>query len=461
MDADRRSSRRRQATVGAKQLHLNLNLLNAGVYGGAWRHPDSDPGAFADPAFYVHYAKLCERAKLDAVFLADGAVLTPDSQYRPFQSLEPTIMLATIAAATTRIGLIGTASTSYNDPYNLARRLLTLDRVSGGRAAWNIVTTAGSYAARNFGLDEAPAHAQRYDRAREFTEVVLKLWQSFPSSAVIGDKQEGEFLDLAQVAPIDHAGEHFRVRGPLNVFESPQGYPVLVQAGASEDGRSFAAQVAEAIFTVAKSLEDGKSFYAEIKGRASALGRDPDQIVILPGVSTVIGGTEAEAHERRELMEELVHPRYSLPRLAELLGVSEADLPLDEPLPDWLEQTSGRTEASQGFRTSTIAYSRREGFTVRQLLRRLGGSHGHRIVCGTPEQVADDLELWFRAGAADGFNVMPDAIQGGAEPFLEEVVPILQRRGLFRTEYEGSTLREHFGLPRRPAVGFQRLPALV
>jgi FMN-dependent oxidoreductase (nitrilotriacetate monooxygenase family) len=430
-----------------RQLHLNVNLLNAGVYGGAWRHAASDPRAFADVDFYVHYARLCEQAKLDAVFLADGAVLTPDSQFRPFQSLEPTIVLATIAAVTERIGLIGTASTSYNDPYNLARRLLTLDRVSGGRLGWNVVTTAGGLAAQNFGLDAAPPHAARYRRAAEFVDVTLKLWQSFPDEAVVGDKQSGEFLDLDRVAPIDHLGDHFQVRGPLNVPGSAQGYPVLVQAGASEDGKRFAARYAEAIFTVAKSLADGQAFYAEIKDRARAAGRNPDHVVVLPGLSTVIGATEAEALERRAHMEDLVHPQYAADRLAELLGVPAEELVLDEPLPDSIVAPPAELESSQSFRASTIAFSRREGLTVRQLLRRLGGSNGHRIVAGTPEQVADDIELWFRSGAADGFNVMPDAIQGGTEAFLQHVVPELQRRGLFRTDYSGTTLRDHLGLP--------------
>ena len=429
-----------------RQLHLNVNLLNAGVYGGAWRHADCDPAAFADVEHYVHYARLCEAAKLDAVFLADGAVLAPDSRYRPFQSLEPTIVLATIAAATERIGLIGTASTSYNDPYNLARRLLTLDRVSGGRIGWNIVTTAGSLSARNFGLDAAPAHARRYERAAEFVDVTLALWQSFPEDAIRGDQATGEFLDLERVPPIDHEGDHFRVRGPLNVPGSAQGHPVLVQAGASEDGRRFAARYAEAIFTVAKSLADGQEFYADIKARVRAAGRDPEQVVVLPGLTTVIGSTEREAHERREHMEDLVHPRYALDRLAELLGVPAQELVLDEPLPDAIVAPPSELESSQSFRASTIAFSRREGLTVRQLLRRLGGSHGHRIVAGTPEQVADDIERWFREGAADGFNVMPDAIQGGTEVFLDQVVPELRRRGLFRTEYAGRTLRDHFGL---------------
>jgi FMN-dependent oxidoreductase (nitrilotriacetate monooxygenase family) len=442
------------------QLHLNLNLLNSGVYGGAWRHAASDPHAFADVDFYVHYARLCERAKLDAVFLADGAVLTPDSRFRPFPSLEPTVVLATIAAVTERIGLIGTASTSYNDPYNLARRLLTLDRVSGGRLGWNVVTTAGSLAAQNFGLDAAPPHAARYERAAEFVDVTLKLWRSFPGEAVVGDRQTGEFLDLDRVPPIDHLGEHFQVRGPLNVPGSAQGYPVLVQAGASQDGKRFAARYAEAIFTVAKSLADGQAFYAEIKDLARAAGRNPDHVVVLPGLSTVIGATEAQALERRAHMEDLVHPEYALGRLAELLGVPGDELVLEEPLPDSIVTPPAELESSQGFRASTIAFSRREGLTVRQLLRRLGGSNGHRIVAGTPEQVADDIELWFRSGAADGFNVMPDAIQGGTEAFLEHVVPELQRRGLFRTEYTGTTLRDHLGLPVPSVASVPSVPSV-
>jgi FMN-dependent oxidoreductase (nitrilotriacetate monooxygenase family) len=365
-------------------------------------------------------------------------------------------VLTAVAAATERIGLIGTASTSYSDPFNLARRLLTLDRISGGRLGWNVVTTAGDLAPRNFGRDAAPAHAERYERAAEFVDVVLALWRSFPEDAIIGDRESGEFLDLERVRTIDHNGHFFRVRGPLNVPSSAQGHPVIVQAGASEDGKQFAARYAEAIFTVAKSLADGQAFSAELKRRARDAGRDPAGVVVLPGISTVIGGTEAEAHERRRAMEDLVHPEYALGRLGELLGVDPDALELDAGLPDWIDAPPpGEFQASESFRASTIAFARREGLTVRDLLRRLGGGAGHRIVAGAPEQIADDMEAWFRAGAADGFNVMPDALPDGAVAFVEQVVPELQRRGLFRTEYDEVTLRSRFGLPL-PDAGILR-----
>jgi FMN-dependent oxidoreductase (nitrilotriacetate monooxygenase family) len=431
-----------------KQLHLNLNMLNAGVYGGAWRSPETDPRASFDFEHYVHLAKLSERAKLDAVFLADGLLIADDARFRPFQSLEPTVLLAYIAASTEHIGLIGTISTSYSDPFNLARRLATLDHVSRGRTGWNIVTTVGDRAAQNFGSATSLSHRDRYVRAQEYLEVALKLWESFPSEAVTADKRSGEYLDLDLVLPINHSGEHFQIRGPLNVPRSPQGRPVLVQAGASSDGKGLAARFAEVIFTVQKTIPESVSFAKEIRCRAAEFGRRPELIKILPGLSTVIGSTESEALARRRDLEDLVHPDYARGRLAEQLGLEPSELVLDEQLPAHLEATEDTSiQSSQSFRTIVINQARREGLTVRQLLRALGGGAGHRIVTGTPEQIADDMQDWFVTGAADGFNVMPDVLPTGAVIFLEQVVPELQRRGLFRREYTGHTLRDHYGLP--------------
>ncbi len=308
-----------------KQLHVNLNMLNAGVYGGAWRSPETDPGASFDFEHYVRLAQLSERAKLDAVFLADGLIVADDARYRPFQSLEPTVLLALIAASTEHIGLIGTASTSYSDPFNLARRLATLDHVSRGRAGWNIVTTVGDRAAQNFGSATSLSHRDRYLRAQEYIDVALKLWESFPSDAIIADKASGEFLDLDRVRNVDHRGEYFQIRGPLNVPRSPQGRPVLVQAGASSDGKDLAARYAEVIFTVQKTVAESVSFAKEIRCRAAAFGRRPELIKILPGLSTVIGSTETEAIARRRELEDLVHPNYARGRLAEQLGLDPSE----------------------------------------------------------------------------------------------------------------------------------------
>ena len=431
-----------------RQIHVNLNLLNAGVYGGAWRSPETDPRASFDFGHYVALAKLAERYKLDAVFLADSLIIADDARFRPFQSLEPTVLLAVIGAATKHIGLIGTASTTYSDPFNLARRLATLDHVSGGRAGWNVVTTVGDRAAQNFGLEGAPSHHDRYVRAAEFIELSLKLWGSFPQGAVTADKGTGEFLDLAQVAPVDHVGEYYQVRGPLNVPQSPQGRPVLVQAGSSTDGKELAARFAEVVFTVQKTIQESVSFSDDIRRQAQDWGRDPAHVKILPGLSTVIGSTESEALTRQRELEDLVHPDYARARLAEVLGVDARELVADQYLPAHLVANEDPVvQASQGFRTSVINYARRESLTVGQLLRSLGGGAGHRIVAGTPEQIADDMEEWFTAGAADGFNIMADVLPTGAVTFLEQVIPELQRRGLFRREYSGHTLREHYGLP--------------
>ncbi|AJE48753.1 LLM class flavin-dependent oxidoreductase [Celeribacter indicus] len=428
-----------------REIHLNLNILNVGVYGSAWRWPSVDPAAFVDPAHYIRCAQIAEKGKLDAVFMADKPGLVDHPQYRPFQALDPLVVLSGIAATTSHIGLIGTASSSYNSPYNIARRFASLDLLSGGRAAWNIVTSAEIEIARNFGRSDVTAHADRYAIAREFVEIVRALWDSWEDEALIADKAQGLLLDISKIHPIDHQSKNFSVAGPLTLPRSPQGRPVLVQAGASDDGRNLAAGVAEVIFTLSQTLEKSIDFAADIRRRAASFGRVPEDVVILPGLCTVIGDTEAAAQARRRELEELVPAEYGLARLAGTLQVDPDLLKLDEHLPEDLPIPVNH---NQTMFAGTVAIARRENLTVRQLIRRLGGGAGHRIVAGTPEQIADDIGTWFAAGAADGFNIMPDVLPEGAETFVTEVVPILQRRGLFRTEYEGSTLRDHLGLTR-------------
>ncbi|AOJ71758.1 MULTISPECIES: LLM class flavin-dependent oxidoreductase [Burkholderia] len=428
-----------------RQLHLNVNILHSGFVPSAWRVDDADPRAFVDVAHYVRVARIAEAAKFDAVFLADNASIVDQIDFRPITALEPTILLATIAGATTRIGLIGTASTSYNEPFNLARRFASLDHASAGRAGWNIVTTADPGSARNFGLDAVPDHAQRYARAAEFVEIVKALWDSWDDDALVADKARGVFVDTAKVRPIAHRGAHFRVRGPLNLPRPPQGHPVLVQAGGSADGRAFAARHAEAVFCASQSFDEALGYARELKAAAAGLGRG--DVKVLPGLTTIIGATEADALRRRDALVDLIPLRYGLNRLAGTLGVPVERLAPDAPLPDDLALPDGGN-GNHTFFHATLASARRHRYKVRELLREMAGGGGHRVIVGTPEQIADDIAHWFEAGAADGFNLMPDVLPGGLQDFVDGVVPILQRRGLFRTEYEGTTLRDHLGLPR-------------
>ncbi|GHC78541.1 nitrilotriacetate monooxygenase component A [Pseudorhodoferax aquiterrae] len=434
------------ASLPPRQLHLNVNILHSGFVPSAWRTPDADPRAFIDVQHYIRVAQTAERGKLDAVFLADNAAIIEQIHFRPITALEPTVLLTAVAAATTHIGVIGTASTSYNEPYNIARRFASLDHISGGRAGWNVVTTADLASARNFGLEAVPDHGQRYARASEFTDVVKALWDSWEDDAFIGDKTAGRFIDPAKVHPIAHRGAFFNVQGALTLPRSPQGRPVLVQAGGSADGRELAARHAEAVFSASQSLEESLAYSQALNSRAAALGRGPHAVKVLAGLTTFIGATEAQAIRRRDDFIDAIPWDYSLTRLAGTLGTTPDRLHLDEPLPENLAVPAGGN-GNHTFFAATIALARRKNLTVRQLIRELGGGGGHRIIVGTPEQIADDIAHWFAVGAADGFNLMPDALPDGLADFVDGVVPLLQRRGIFRTDYSGRTLREHLGLP--------------
>ncbi|GAA2524859.1 LLM class flavin-dependent oxidoreductase [Winogradskya humida] len=402
-----------------RQLHINVNILNAGVFGGSWRFPGTDGTASYTIDHYTSIAKKAEQAKLDAVFLADGPSLDPSVKHRTANNLEPTTVLARIAAQTEKIGLIGTLSSTYNDPVELARRLGDLDHVSGGRFGWNVVTTAGPVAARNFGRRGELEHATRYERAADVATQVIAAWAA-------------------------------RTR-----LLSPQGRPVVVQAGGSTDGKRLASRVGEVIFSADQDLAHARAFRTELRDGAAAFGRNPDELVVLPGLSTVVGSTEAEARARRELLDNLLPDAYARSRLAGQLGFSLDGLSDDEPIPASLLVEPDQAGGSQTFYRVVKAIIDRDNPTLGQLLKKLSGGGGHRIVTGTPEQIADDIEQWFRAGAADGFNVMPDVLPSGFDDFADHVIPVLQRRGLFRTEYEGTTLRDHLGL------GLPAVPALL
>ncbi|MEU6549980.1 LLM class flavin-dependent oxidoreductase [Streptomyces sp. NPDC046915] len=431
-----------------RQLHLNAFLMNTGHHEASWRLPESDPYAHVELSHYVELARIAERGTFDSLFLADSPQLWGDLAQRPAGALEPLTLLTALATATEHLGLIATASTSYNSPYNLARKFASLDIISGGRAGWNIVTTAGAEAARNFGLDAEPAHAERYARAAEFLDVALKLWDSWEDDAIVADKAAGVWGDDAKVHPPRHKGTYFSVEGALNVPRSPQGYPVLVQAGSSEDGKAFAARYAEAVFTAQQTIEDARAFYADLKSRTAQAGRDPEHIKVLPGIVPVLGSTEAEARANERVLEDHIVYDHGTARLENLLQLEPGTLELDEPLPADLPPESA-IEGAKSRYTLVVELARRERLTVRQLIGRLGGGRGHLTFAGTPEQVADQIGTWFTQGAADGFNIMPAALPSGLAAFVEHVVPILRARGLHRGEYgPRRTLRERYGLPR-------------
>jgi len=430
-----------------RQLNLNLFIYPGGHHEAAWRYKDSEPERVLDISFYQDLARRAEAAKFDAVFFADGPALADNIRHASRFRLEPLTWLSAIAAVTSRIGLIGTASTTYTEPYNLARQFASLDHLSRGRAGWNIVTTSAANAAQNFGLPTHPVHADRYDRAREYLDVVTRLWDSWEDDALVIDKASGIFADTDRIHAIEHIGHHFKVAGPLNTPRTPQGRPVYVQAGASDDGRFFAARYAEAIFTAHQTLANAQAFYGDIKRQAAGFGRNPDHIKILPGISPFIGGTEAEAKRLEQDFNDLIQPEYSLGQLQRMIGLDLSRHDLDAPFPRHLVRTDGELGVASRFQV-VLDIVDREKPTIRQLIQRLAGGRGHHVIAGTPEQIADAMQTWSENGAADGFNVMPPYFPGGFDVFASEVVPILRRRGLFREDYTGTTLRDHLGLPR-------------
>ncbi|MET7457090.1 LLM class flavin-dependent oxidoreductase [Streptomyces sp. NPDC005574] len=444
-----------------RQLHLNAFLMNTGHHEASWRLPESDPYAHVDLAHHVRLARTAERGTFDSLFLADGPQLWSSVGQRPAGALEPLTLLTALATATEHIGLIATASTSYNSPYNLARKFASLDIISGGRAGWNIVTTAGAEAARNFGLDAEPAHAERYARAAEFLDVALKLWDSWEDDTIVADKAAGVWGDDAKIHPPRHRGTYFQVEGALNVPRSPQGYPLLVQAGSSEDGKRFAARYAEAVFTAQQTLADAQAFYTDLKSRVRQSGRDPEHLKVLPGIVPVIGSTQAEARANERILEDHIVHTHGVERLESLLHLEPGTLELDAPLPADLPPESA-IEGAKSRYTLVVELARRERLTVRELIGRLGGGRGHLTFAGTPEQVADEIERWFTLGAADGFNIMPAVLPSGLETFVDQVVPLLRTRGLLRTEYgPRRTLRDRYGLPRPANQHVTARPALA
>ena len=433
--------------AGTKQLRLGAFMRPVGIHTGWWRYP----GAYTDANFnlqhLIRFAQKLEEGKFDAWFMADHlAVLNMPmaalKRSATVTSFDPLTLLPALAMFTQHLGLIATASTTFEPAYTIARRFASLDHISGGRAGWNLVTTSNPDAALNFGLTEHMEHDERYRRAREFYDVVTGLWDSWAEDAFVQDVENGVFFDPDRMHVLDHKGEFLSVRGPLNIARPIQGWPVVVQAGASDAGRQLAGETAEMVFASGGRLQDAQATYADIKRRGKAVGRDPDHIKILPGCLVVVGDTEEEAKAKRARLDSGVHSDSGIASLSIALGCDASQFDLDAPLPDIPE-----TNASKSGRERVIARARRDNLTVRQLAQ-IAGSYGGLAMVGTPAQIADQMQEWLYSEACDGFNIMFPWVPGGLDEFVDRVVPELQRRGLFRREYEGRTLRENLGLPR-------------
>ena len=432
-----------------RRMHLNLFFHSRGHHEASWRHPGTSPRPLTDIDYYIELARRAEAAKFDSIFLADQLALGGDAAQAARTWLEPVTVLAAIAVSTQRIGMIATASTTYTEPFNLARQFASIDHMSHGRAAWNIVTSWLATAAANFGGSGQVSHADRYARGEEFMTVVKALWDSWAPDAVLDDRAGGRYARADRIRPIGHRGDFYQVEGPLNMPRCPQGRPVLVQAGSSDTGRRFAARHAEAVFTAHMEKATAKEFYADLKALVQEEGRNPQQVLILPGLSPMIADTETEARRLAREVNDLTDTEVGRKRLSNRFGGHDfSHLPLDVPLRAEDFPDPGSVQAARSRTEVIINYVRRENATLRQLLSYLAGARGHFTYAGTPEQVADLMVDWFEDGAADGFNVMPPLYPQMLDAFATEVIPILQKRGYFRTEYEGSTLREHYGLDR-------------
>ena len=433
--------------MAQKKLRLGAFMRPVSIHTAAWRYPGGTPDANFNLKALIEYAQTLERGKFDAFFMADHlAVLNMPMEAlkrsATVTSFDPLTLLPVLSQHTKHLGLIATASTTFEPAYTIARRFASLDHISEGRAGWNLVTTSNPDAALNFNMDEQMEHGERYARAREFYDVVTGLWDSWADDAFVRDVDSGIYFDPDKLHVLNHKGKYLKVRGPLNIARPIQGWPVMVQAGASDAGRQLAAETAEVVFAAGGPIEAGRAFYADVKGRAARIGRNPDHIKILPGAFTIVGESFDEAQEKRLRLDSLVNWDSGIAALSMAVGVDARAFDPDGPLPEIPE-----TNASKSGRERVIALAKRESLTVREIAGRLGG-YGGLAFMGTPRMIADQMEEWLVTEASDGFNVMFPYLPGGLDDFVNKVVPELQRRGLFRTEYEGTTLRENLGLPR-------------
>lgn len=430
-----------------RQMHLGLFILGTGSHVAGWRHPGAMT-SFQDFDAVQEIARIAERGRFDLIFMGDNLYADPGAHPSYTLRLEPLTMLAGLAVSTKHVGLGATVSTTYNDPWTVARAFASLDHISKGRAAWNAVTTASGQGAGNFGTVH-PDHGSRYERAAEFVDVVKGLWDCWADDALVADRATGTYIDPTRLRALDHDGTFFKVKGPINIGRAPQGQPVVLQAGGSAPGQALAARTADVVFSVVQDLDESKAQYANLKKRLPAFGRSPDDVTVLPGVMPVVGRTDKEARERLAELQGYVTGSNALQLLSDRLGQDITRYELDAPVPD-----IALPDSSHGFARVMLAKARREGLTLRELYDLVAAARGHWVLCGSPETIADTLQQWFNERAADGFNVMPPYFPEGFDDFVDLVIPILQERGLFRREYEGTTLRDHLGLPRPPSRFF-------
>jgi FMN-dependent oxidoreductase (nitrilotriacetate monooxygenase family) len=424
-----------------RQMHLGLFILGTGSHVAGWRYPGA-VGSFQDFPAIQQIGRTAERGRFDMIFMGDNLYADPTAHPSYTLRLEPMTMLAALATSTSRIGLGATVSTTYSDPFSVARVFASLDHISGGRAAWNAVTTANPATAANFGTVH-PDHARRYEMAGEFLDVVKGLWDGWADDAIVADRKSGLYIDPAKLRSIDHEGAFFRVKGPVNIGRCPQGQPVVLQAGGSDAGQALAARTADVVFSVVQDMDESKAGYASLKKRLPSFGRSAEDITVLPGVMPIVGRTEKEAFEKLNTLQSFVSESNAIAILSDRFGQDMSAYDLDGPIPD-----IALPDSYHSFAKVMLAKARRENMTLRDIYNLTAAARGHWVLCGSAESIADTLQQWFDEYAADGFNVMPPYFHEGLEDFVELVVPILQERGLYRADYEGTTLRDHLGLKR-------------
>jgi FMN-dependent oxidoreductase (nitrilotriacetate monooxygenase family) len=431
--------------TASRRMHLGVFVLGTGNHSAGWRYEGAYISHMELPAMQ-EIARIAERGKFDLLFISDSMSMDPTDHPSFMCRFEPATLITALAGCTTHVGLGATVSTSFSEPFNVARLFGSIDHISGGRAAWNVVTSSNAKAALNFNLDEHIEHELRYARANEFVDVVRGLWDCWEDGAIVADKATGRYIDAGKVRPLNHKGRFFKVRGPLNMARCPQGHPVIIQAGGSPSGLELAARTADVVFSVVQELGPAKAAYANLKGRMAKYGRDPDELAVLPGVMCIIGDSDAEAREILAKLQSWITPTNAATLVASRIGYDVSGHPLDGPVPPPPAALN-----SQTFPAVLYEMARREKMTLRDLYNLTAAARGHWVVCGTPGGIADTLEEWFVERAADGFNILPAWFPGAFSDFTDRVVPELQRRGLFRRDYEGTTLRDHFGLARVPA----------
>ncbi len=436
-------------TASRRQMHLGVFVLGTGDHSAGWRYD----GAFTTScslSVMKSIAQIAERGKFDLFFLSDGLAMDVNDHPSFLNRFEPLTLLSALSMVTTHLGLGATVSTSFSEPYNVARAFASLDHISGGRAGWNVVTSTNSAAALNFSRDRLNEHDLRYEIAGEFVDVVRGLWDGWDDGAIVADRATGTFLDASKVRPLNHKGRFFQVKGPLNIERSPQGHPIIIQAGGSPPGQELSARSADVVFSVVNGdAVSAKAAYDSLKQRVIKHGRRPEHVAILPGVMPIIGETDAQAKEQLDRLQSFLTPTNALALVSQRVGYDISGYPLDGPVPDFPE----KTDRGQSFSRTLLEMARREKMTLRDLYNITAAARGHWVVYGSPKRIADVFEEWFAAERADGFVVMPPYFPGAFDDFVDKVVPELQRRGLYRTEYSGPTLRDHLGLARPPSRG--------